>query len=121
MNLGEIAAFVTKKVGQIDDYSLTLCRDYIQARYAMIYDSFPWIDSQINANVTLLSAHNLIELPSGMDRVVSIRATSTNGAVPSGVEGEPVSPRVNVPFTANFLEPINANLMMQIDPTIFER
>src|ERR1041384_2940823 len=62
----------------------------------MIQDSFPWRDTEMTATASLASV-NTTTLPANMERVTSIRA---NGDT--------------------FLDPINANLLLQTDPTIFE-
>lgn len=97
-DLAYIRDFVCAKIGQTDQNSKNICDDFIRARYRMIYDSFEWLDSQLTVSVGLDDGANAITMPEGMDRVIAIRS---NGDT--------------------FLDPVNANLLMQTDPTIFER
>src|SRR3954468_9581423 len=116
MTLGEIASFVCRKVGQIDSTSDGLCREFIKARHSMIYDCFPWVDSQVNANVTLQAGNNSIVLPTGISRVVAIRARGTvnNNVIPPP-DGEHIDTG-GAATTGYFLDPVNANLLIQTDP-----
>ncbi len=98
MNLGELAEFVTQKVGQTDDNSVVICRNFINSRYAMIYDAFPWADSEMTATVGLRAAEDKFEFPVRMQRVIAVRAG-----------------------TDTFLDPITTNELLQTDPTIFDR
>lgn len=97
-DLAYIRNFVCSKVGQNDAASQTACASFILARYRSIYDSLPWLDSQLTVTVGLDGGNNAISMPEGMDRIIAIRS---NGDT--------------------FLDPVNVNLLMQTDPTIFER
>lgn len=97
MNLGQLATFVCTKIGQIDAASLAACKTFINARYEMIYDSYAWRDSESTAAVTMTS-EGIMNIPPDMTRVIAIRS---NGDT--------------------FLDPVNVNLLMQTDPSIFER
>jgi hypothetical protein len=119
MTLGEIASFVCRKVGQLDSTSDGLCREFIKARHSMIYDCFPWVDSQVNANVTLPAGSNAVVLPTGISRVVAIRARGTAGGVTN--DGEEHIDTGGAATSGYFLDPVNANLLIQTDPAIFDR
>jgi hypothetical protein len=97
LTLDQISQFVCGKVGQTDAASLALCYTYVNMRFRMIYESFPWRDSQIiptDVNTVPSQAHVL--LPSGIDRVISIRC---NGSM---------------------LEPTNSTQQLEINPTYFD-
>lgn len=88
---------VAAKLGQSDTTSRSLIRTFIGNRCRMIYDAFPWRDSEMTATASLAST-NVTTLPASMDRIIAIRS---NGDT--------------------FLDPINVNMLLQTDPTIFER
>lgn len=88
---------VAAKLGQSDTTSRSLIRTFIGNRAKMVFDSFAWRDSEMTATASLAST-NITTLPTGMDRIIAIRA---NGDT--------------------FLDPININMLLQTDPTIFER
>lgn len=97
LTLLQITNQVTGKLGQTDAASAALVKTFVQNRYKMIYDSFPWRDSEMTATASLAST-NVTTLPAGMDRIIAIRSNGNT-----------------------FLDPININLLLQTDPTIFER
>lgn len=45
MNLGELASFVCNKVRHPDSASVTICKQFLNARYRMIWDGSLWRDS----------------------------------------------------------------------------
>lgn len=98
MTLLEIAQFVTGKLTLLDSNSLALCKSFVNARYQTIADSFQWQDVQMTVQLGLDSGENVKALPDEMGRVVAIRSNDDT-----------------------FLDPVNVNLLMQTDPTIFER
>lgn len=98
MTLDEIAQFCCRKVGQSDANSVSICYGFVQARLRMIYDAFPWLDSQTTGTATVLAAQSTVALPAGIDRVLSVRAGGDH-----------------------FLEPVDSNVLMQTNPTIFEQ
>src|SRR5438034_4816450 len=75
MTLGQMASFITSKVGQFDATSVALCKRFIAARYAMVFDSYFWGDSQITARVVLdtIPTSSTFPVPDGMDRIVTMR------------------------------------------------
>ncbi len=97
-DLAYIRNFVCAKVGQTDQTSKDICDDFVNARYRMIFDSFPWLDSQITVNVALDSGENVKAMPEGMERIISIRSNEDT-----------------------FLDPVSPSQLIQTDPTIFER
>lgn len=98
MTLAQMASFITGKVGQYDDVSLRLCKNYINARYKMVWDDYFWRDSQITTTVTLPSGESFFDYPPDVDRIVTLRA----------------DPDI-------FLDPIDETFLIETDPTILER
>lgn len=45
MNIGDIAEFITSKLGKTDTDSVDVCKKFIRQRHQMIYDSDLWKDS----------------------------------------------------------------------------
>lgn len=97
LTLDQMAQFVTGKVGQTDATSLAQCYGYLNYRFRMIYESFPWRDSQIiPTDVNTVSSQAYVLLPAGVDRVISIRC---NGVM---------------------LEPSNSTQQLEINPTYLD-
>lgn len=97
LTLDQISTFVCGKVGQTDAASLALCYKYVDMRFRMIYESFPWRDSQIiPSDVNTIASQSYVLLPSGVDRVISIRCNGT------------------------MLEPTNSTLQIEQNPTFFD-
>lgn len=71
MTLSEIATYVCNKVGKSDPTTVQLCKDFIAARYRMIYDSQMWRESLGLYSGTANSGQLI--MPLWMDRVVSVR------------------------------------------------
>lgn len=98
MTLAQIATFICNKLTLLDLNSIALCKAFLNARYSMIQDAYQWQDIQMTVQIGLDSGENVKALPDGMNRVVAIRSNDQD-----------------------FLDPVNVNLLMQTDPTIFER
>jgi len=98
MSLSDMVAFITGKVGQYDDTSKVLCRQYINARYKMVWDDFFWRDTYMVATATVVAYGSEFYYPAGVDRIVSIRAG-----------------------TDTFLDPVDEAFLFETDPTIFDR
>lgn len=72
MTLQEMANDIVSTVGQFDAVSLDICKTKLRKRYQLVWDSYFWRDSQA-VNLVSLSAHaNTFNLPSGMERLVTI-------------------------------------------------
>src|SRR5215468_7303855 len=98
LTLAQMADFITKKVGQFDAYSLGLCKSYLDARYRMIWDGYYWRDSQVQAAASLNAGVATFAYPAGVERIVTIRVAGNK-----------------------FLDPVDPTLLIEVDPTIFER
>ena len=98
MDLDGFTTHICSKVGMTDPTSRTLCAGYVQRRYQMLYDRYPWRDSLTTVAAASVANQTSIALPAGIDRVVSIRYGGDH-----------------------FIDPIDDNFLVQADPTIFER
>lgn len=98
MTLADMATYVTAKLGQTDATSVSMCKDFIRRRYDMVWNAFPWKDSQIFTSTTISNSTASIQLPTGTERIISIRAGGNT-----------------------FLEPIDSVTLLQLDPQIIER
>jgi len=98
LTLLQMSNFITGKVGQYDDVSARLCKDYIRARYKMVWDAYLWRDSQMIAQGHLDAQKSFLTFPDDMERVISIRA------------GADI-----------FLDPVDDAFLLETDPTIFNR
>lgn len=95
--LDQMAQLVCGKVGQVDAGSVALCYGFLNYRFRMIFDSFPWRDSQIiPSDVNTVASQAYVLLPSGVDRVISIRC---NGQM---------------------LDPTNSTIQIETNPTYFD-
>ena len=98
MTLSEITQFVINKMNLIDSTSVSICSSFVRRRYQLVWDCFPWRDTQIiNVAQSVIGGSNSVTLPATIDRVISIRAAG------------------------RFLDPVDATFLVQTDPTIFER
>jgi hypothetical protein len=98
MTLAEYSTFVTNKLGQFDALSVSLCKEFAKARYKMIWDAYLWRDTQ--ALITGLAADTtgVMLFPAGVERIIAIRASRTH-----------------------ILTQADSPMLMQLDPTVFER
>jgi hypothetical protein len=77
MTFDDLRAQVCSKVGQIDSTSLSLCGDYLNSRYQMIYDSENWQDTLDFATAPTVIGESVIAIPDALERVVSVRYGQT--------------------------------------------
>ena len=98
MDLDGFTTHICSKIGETDSTSRSLCAGYVQRRYQMLYDRYPWRDSLTTVAAASVASQTSVDLPAGIDRVVSIRYGGDH-----------------------FLDPIDDNFLVQADPTIFER
>jgi hypothetical protein len=99
MQLKDYSAFICSRINQSDAISVSLCKQFIQRRYQMIYDMRNWNDAKMNVSANLTdTTGGILQMPAAIDRVIAIRASGDHILVPTD------SPAV-----------------MQIDPLAFER
>ena len=99
MTRDQITTLVTKTVGQEDATSVSLCNDYVQRAYEMVWNAELWRDTvTIDQTATTSAGTNTVNLPSGFERVVSVQLLS--GGTPLG-----------------FLDPTTATILLQTNPT----
>lgn len=72
MNLGNLASFITSRVGKSDADSLSACKDYIRARHEMIFDSDLWKDSLELASFNLPTRDTTDSSPYTSDSVETV-------------------------------------------------
>lgn len=63
MQLADLAAMVTEKVGKLDDASLVACKNFIRQRHEMVVDSYPWKDTIGLFEVPVSTDSPLVVLP----------------------------------------------------------
>src|SRR5436190_5421204 len=98
MSLSEMASFITRKVGQFDPASVSLCKGFLDNRYRMVWDAFFWADSQLVAPSSLGAGNSSCDYPTDMDRITSIRAGGDH-----------------------FLDPVSQSFLIESYPKIFEQ
>lgn len=97
MDLGGISSLVCKAVGTTDVDSQNTCSNFVKFRYQWIYKRFAWRDGLRRDSVTSTAGIDNVALPSGIDRVISIR------------------------YGDHFLDPVDDTFFVESDPKIFER
>jgi hypothetical protein len=97
MDLGGISSLICKKVGTTDVDSQNTCALFIKFRYQWIYKRFPWRDGLRRDTATATAGSDSVALPTGVDRVISIR------------------------YGDHFLDPVDDTFFVESDPKIFER
>lgn len=75
MNLSDMANFVAARTGSSDEASITRAKEFIRARYQMIYDSHLWEDSK--AFFSMETDDPVLTLPNWCDRVLEVRFENT--------------------------------------------
>jgi hypothetical protein len=97
MDLGGYSSIICKKVGTTDSDSQTTCKAFIQNRYQWVYYRFDWRDGRRRDTIASVAGTDSVALPSGVDRVLSIR------------------------YGDHFLDPVDDTYFVETDPNIFER
>lgn len=97
MDLGGYSTLVCKKVGTTDADSQATCKSFVQNRYQWIYYRSDWRDGRRRDTVAATAGTDSVALPSGVDRVLSIR------------------------YGDHFLDPVDDTFFVETDPGIFER
>lgn len=78
MTLSELAAYVCLKVGQTDTESVAACKQFIAARYRMVWDAGLWAHSQALVTVTAATGDpGLVEFTENVSRVLRLRNVGT--------------------------------------------
>jgi hypothetical protein len=98
MTLAEYSTFVTNKLGQFDTLSSSLCKEFTKARYKMIWDAYLWRDTQVLITGLAADTTGVMLFPNGVERIIAIRASRTH-----------------------ILTQADSPMLMQLDPTVFER
>lgn len=100
MTLSQMATFACNQAGLFDSFHLGLMNTFLDKEYRMVFDSYPWRDTQVSstATITAVSDTNQIPYPAGMDRIITVRVGGNQ-----------------------FLDPIQSTFLIETDPTIFER
>lgn len=98
LTLAQMSDLVINKIGQFDTNTVALSKKYLEARYRMIYDSYPWIDSTGMVSFTVAALTVKFDFPANLERIISIRSGGDH-----------------------FLDPVDETFLIQADPKIFEQ
>lgn len=99
MTRDQITTLITGTVGQSDATSVSICNDYVQRAYEMVWNAALWRDTvTIDTSPTVAQGTNTFALPASYDRIVSLQILS--GGVPVG-----------------FLDPTTSTFILQTEPT----
>ncbi len=85
MTLADMASFVCAKLGRTDADSISICKDFINARYKVLWDSALWTDTQSVVSVTSTANHQFVLMPEGVERVLQVR-DSTNDVLLGNIQ-----------------------------------
>jgi hypothetical protein len=98
MTYDTYVSLVTNKVHQTDSNSVLRCKEFVQARYQMIYDFANWKDALDLLTGLSADTTGIMTYPANIDRIIAIRSTKTH-----------------------LILPTDSALAMSVDPSIFER
>lgn len=101
MTLLEMAQFVAAKTGSTDDASVSRAKDFIRARYTMVYDAHLFEDSKVLFALTV--DEPIITLPEWVSRVMQVRFQDPD------TEG------------SYEVKPESKDTMFMVDPEMFDR
>ena len=114
MTLQQMANFVCAEMGIYDDYSVFLAKMFVNKEYQMLWEKYPWTDTQTTVTAKVLAGQGHIVMPDAIDRIITVRATNI-------IEGDlsPATPAYRA--DSRFLDPVTSTFLVESDPTIFER
>jgi len=117
MTLTELASFITAKLSDTSDDSVSLCKDFINRRYQMIWDSGLWIESIGVASKAVAAEDETITI----DSAPSITFYQSSSA-PSTKVDFPVAIKFTETGKDDGVDILNENWMtfFQIDPNAWE-
>ena len=97
MNLGDMASFVTGKIGKTDTDSVAKCKEFLARRYELIWNSQLWRESLSTASQSVPADTQDVTLnDSSIDQIVAVRWSDTT------------------------LGPVAHEQVFAIDPTLFD-
>jgi hypothetical protein len=75
MKVADMVDFVCRKVGQTDEQSREACREFVVARYRMLWDRALWRESKTAFSVSVAAGTAEVELPSDpkLESVLALR------------------------------------------------
>ena len=117
MTLTDLASFITAKLSDTSDDSVSLCKDFINRRYQMIWDSGLWIESIGVASKAVAAEDETITI----DSAPSITFYQSSSA-PSTKVDFPVAIKFTKTGVDDGVNILNENWMtfFQIDPNAWE-
>lgn len=98
MTLAQMSNFICSKVGQFDSVAIALCKDYLAARYRMVWDDYFWKDSQAVVSVSVAIDEDSFPYPIELERIVSI-----------GISG-----------SGELLDPVDDSFLLEAAPEVFQ-
>lgn len=83
MSLAQLADIVTRTIGKTDAAAIALCKDFIRRRYAMIYDSANWRETELVLSFSVAANTQEVIIPNTMERVKAVRWDGTGMVWPT--------------------------------------
>jgi hypothetical protein len=126
MTLAGMADLITTELGVYDDTSKALTRSYLSKAYSNLWDKYSWGDATGYGSAQAVAGTITVDYPVGMDRVITLRASSGggmgSGAPPPEVPDVPDDPLIYTTdaLDSRFLDPVDSTFLIESEPTIFE-
>ncbi len=125
MTLGEMASFVCNELGVYDTTSVALAKSFADKEYRTLWDKYPWADTSGYGSVQVAAGTSTVNYPAGMDRIITLRATTGSGSSPPptipDVPDDPTLPPASTTLlNSRFLDPVDSTFLIESEPAIFE-
>jgi hypothetical protein len=128
MNLSDMAGLICEEMGLFDDTSVGLAKAFLNRQYQSLWDKYPWGDATGYGNAQVDAGTTLVDYPVGMDRIITMRASTGSTISPPPNPYEPPNPEdpppdpdaAPNPQLSRFIDPIDSTFLIESEPTIFE-
>ena len=118
MNLDQMARFITNELGLFDATSIALAKSFLNKEYTTLWDKYPWGDANGYGSAQVLTGDSVVDYPAGMDRIITLRASTGETSSPPGPV---IGPADTAPaLDSRFLDPVDSTFLIESDPAIFE-
>lgn len=115
MTREEMAVFIKNELGVFDDFSVNLIYSFLDKEYRMLWDKYPFKDTQMSAYVTVTGGSAFVDYPDGMDRVITVRITDVTGFTPVPKDSMLGAQRTR------FVDSVDSSFLIESEPDLFEQ
>ena len=78
--LNDMATLITTELGVYDDTNVSLCKQFLNKAYIMLWDKYNWRDTQTAFTIFCPANQDSVNYPVTIDRAVSVRAMNVSTA-----------------------------------------